>query len=137
MVSHTSFSIESNLATSANYTVLQSAHQKGYQLKLYYVCLQSPELCRDRVKDRVSKGGHDVPFTIIEHRYKNALSLIKQHYALFDEIDFIDNSAGTFTSVLRVVDGNVTFQQTDLPSWAAGIAKHIQLMEGVRRKTQS
>ncbi len=94
-------------------------------------------MCRDRVKDRVSKGGHDVPYSIIEHRYQNALSLIKQQYALFDQIDFIDNSAGTFTSVLRVEKGTVTQQQPDLPDWAAGIAKHVRLLERVRLKTQS
>ena len=70
-----------------------------------------------------------MPFAIIEHRYKNALSLIKQNYLLFDDIDFIDNSAGSFTSVLRVESGKITHQQTDLPDWAGRIAKHIRMME--------
>ncbi len=136
LTGHTSFSIESNLPTSANYTVLRSAHEKGYQIHLYYVCLQNSEMCRDRVRDRVSKGGHDVPFPIIEHRYKNALSLIKQQYALFDHIDFIDNSANTFTLALLVETGIVTQQQAELPDWAAGVAKHIRLLEKARSKVQ-
>ena len=130
-----SFSIESNLATSANYTVLRSAHAKGYKVSLYYVCLRNPDVCRDRVKDRVSKGGHDVPFSIIEHRYKNALSLIKRNYLLFNNIDFIDNSAGSFTSVLRVESGKIIYQQAELPDWAAGVAKHIGMMEKALLKT--
>lgn len=134
--SSTSFSIETNLATSASYNVLQSAHKKGYQIALYYVCLQDPPLCRDRVKDRVSRGGHDVPFPIIEHRYNNALSLIKQHYSLFDQIDFIDNSASDFMSVLQVESGKLIYKNDTLPDWAAGIVKHINLMEKVRLKKQ-
>lgn len=136
MALNTSFSIESNLATSASYNVLQSAHKKGYKVVLYYMCLQSAELCRDRVRDRVSRGGHDVPFSIIEHRYKNALSLIKQHYVLFDYIDFIDNSASDFSSVLQIESGSLTYQKDTLPEWAAGIAKHVKLMEKARLKIQ-
>ena len=132
-----SFSIETNLATSASYNVLQSAHKKGYQVALFYVSLESSQLCRDRVKDRVSRGGHDVPFAIIEHRYKNALSLIKQRYSLFDKIDFIDNSAGDFRSVLQVESSELTYQYDPLPDWAAGIVKHINLMEKVWLKTKS
>ena len=133
----TSFSMETNLATAANYTVLKSAHEKGYRVSLYYVCLASPEICRDRVKDRVNKGGHDVPYPIIEHRYKNALSLIKQNYLLFDAIDFIDNSDASFVSVLRVETGKLSYQQETLPVWAAGIAKHVSMMEKVQAKLQA
>ena len=35
-----SFSIETNLATSASYNVLQSARKKGYTVSLHYVCLE-------------------------------------------------------------------------------------------------
>ncbi len=131
-----SFSMETNLATSANYTVLKSAHDKGYRISLYYVCLGSSDICRDRVKDRVSKGGHDVPFPIIEHRYNNALSLIKQNFLLFDQIDFIDNSAADFMSVLRVESGRLIRQRDELPAWAAGVAKHIGMMKKVQAKLQ-
>nr|WP_186736511.1 zeta toxin family protein [Spirosoma utsteinense] len=132
-----SFSFESNLATSASYTVVQSARQKGYRIILRYVNLDSATHCRDRVIERVSKGGHDVPYAIIEQRYKNALSLIKQHYLLFDDIDFIDNSAGSFTSVLRVETGKLTYQAEKLPAWAVGIVNHIRMMEKAIRKTNA
>lgn len=131
---HLSFSIETNLATSASYNVLESAHKKGYRVSLHFVCLEDTKQCRRRVVERVSKGGHDVPFTIVEHRYKNALSLIKQHYLLFNDIDFIDNSASSFTSVLRVENGTLAYQQAELPDWAAGIANHISMMEKVGEK---
>ena len=78
-----------------------------------------------------------MPFPIIEHRYKNALSLIKQHFLLFDDIDFIDNSAGSFTSVLRVEDGKLTHRQAELPDWAAGVAKHIDMMQKVLLKANA
>ena len=132
-----SFSIETNLATSASYYVLQSARKKGYKVSLHFVCLEDTEQCRKRVIERVSRGGHDVPFSIIEHRYKNALSLIKQQYTLFHSIDFIDNSAGDFRSVLQVESSELTYQYDPLPDWAAGIVRHINLMEKVRLKTTS
>lgn len=130
-----SFSIETNLATSASYNVLQSATKKGYRVVLYYVCLADVMKCRKRVLERVSRGGHDVPYPIIEHRYKNALSLIKQHFLLFDQIDFIDNSAEDFRSVLRVEQGTITACHAALPTWASGIAAHIDLMQKARLKT--
>lgn len=96
---------------------------------MHYIRLKDTQQCRRRVIERVSKGGHDVPFSIIEHRYKNALSPIKQTYLLFDDIDFIDNSAGSFTLVLRLEGGKLIYRQAELPDWAADIAKHIDMME--------
>ena len=63
-----SFSIETNLATEANYKPLRVATREGYLVRLVYIGLDSVALCQQRVRERVAKGGHDVPPADIEHR---------------------------------------------------------------------
>lgn len=111
-----SFSLESNLATESSYSIVDFARKNSYQIVLHFLALDSPIRCRSRVEDRITQGGHDVPFPIIEQRYQNGLSLIKQHYARFDEIMFIDNSLESFRTVLQIQKGIIVHQGESLPT---------------------
>lgn len=124
-----SFSLESNLATESSYSIVDFAKKHGYQTNLYFLALPNPQECGKRVSSRVQQGGHDVPFPIVEQRYKNGLSLIKRYYARFNEITFIDNSLNSFRTVLQVQNGTIVQQAEDLPIWAEAICRHIQLRQ--------
>jgi predicted ABC-type ATPase len=121
-----SFSIETNLATEANYKPLRLATSEGYTVRLVYIGLESVAFCQQRVRERVAKGGHDVPPADIEHRYHNSLSLLKQHYREFDQIECLDNSQGTYQRALLITPNGVTRLITPLPTWAEGVAQHIE-----------
>ena len=56
-----SFSIETTLSTRSYFKLVETAHQKGYNVTLLYFWLESPEQAIERVAERVSKGGHDIP----------------------------------------------------------------------------
>jgi len=51
------FAFETTLATRIYVSRLKRAKQKGYQVKLIYLWLDSPELAIERVKGRVLEGG--------------------------------------------------------------------------------
>lgn len=131
--SQESFSLESNLATESSYSVVDFARKNNYQISLHFLALDNPLRCRSRVEDRVQQGGHDVPVAIVEQRYRNGLSLVKQHYARFDEITFIDNSAEAFRVVAKVQNARLIFQAEALPNWTQQIVNHIQLRQRIRR----
>ena len=40
---------------------IKEIKEKGYTIHLYYVGVDSPEIAKQRVKNRVKRGGHDIP----------------------------------------------------------------------------
>lgn len=64
----------------------------GYQVTLLFFWLSSTEMAKQRVADRVSKGGHNIPAEVIERRYYRGISnLIDLYMPLCDSWMVIDN----------------------------------------------
>ena len=58
--------------------VAVDAASRGFELRIWYVGLASPEQHLTRVKARVRKGGHDIPETDIRRRFdQSRLQLIE------------------------------------------------------------
>lgn len=68
------FVLESTLAGKGAISIMRNAKQAGYRTLLIYVALGDPELRIERVRLRVSRGGHDIPDTDIRRRYWRSLS---------------------------------------------------------------
>lgn len=68
------FSIETTLATRSYIRLVQQAQKKGYRVSLIYFWLNSPELAINRVKQRVSEGGHSIPEEVIRRRYQAGIN---------------------------------------------------------------
>ena len=88
-----SFSIEITLATKSYINLVRKAREKGYVVHLLFFWLDSIELAKRRVADRVANGGHNIPLPVIERRYKAGL---KNLFKIFmNEVDIwilFDNS---------------------------------------------
>ena len=88
-----SFSIETTLATRSYGNLVRRAHNKGYRVTLLFFWLNSPELAIQRVAERVSKGGHDIPEDIIRRRYVSGIqNLFNLYAAEVDSWSIYDNS---------------------------------------------
>lgn len=88
-----SFSIETTLATRSYFNLVEQAHQQGYLVTLLYFWLSSPELAVQRVAERVSKGGHDIPTDIIHRRYQLGIkNLFNIYMPIVDAWMMVDNS---------------------------------------------
>lgn len=126
-----SFSMENNLATADNYKLIQGAKAAGYRVELVYVGLDSVAECLFRVQQRVREGGHDVPPAIIEHRYHQSLSLLKQHYLSFDHIRLIDNTDRNmgYQTAAIIKNGRVLEVSAEPASWATSVVRHMQQRE--------
>ena len=65
--------IETTLSGSYINKVAQKSKKSGYLIKLIYIFIDSEELCIERVRARVLKGGHDVPEADIRRRFQRSL----------------------------------------------------------------
>ncbi len=87
------FSIETTLATKSYINLVKKAQEKGYCVNLIFFWLETPELAIQRVAERVSKGGHNIPSDVIKRRY---ISGIRNLFNIFmKEVDIwtiYDNS---------------------------------------------
>ena len=87
------FSIETTLATRSYLNLVQRAQAKGYTVRLLFFWLNSPELALQRVAERVSKGGHNIPEPIVRRRYVAGINNLFQLF--MNEVDYwtiYDNS---------------------------------------------
>jgi predicted ABC-type ATPase len=91
---HKSFAFETTGAANLHIRTLQRCRDNGYQTGLLFLYLSSPELAIERVKLRVSQGGHHIPETDIVRRYYKGIKMLFSNYiALADNIELYDNMA--------------------------------------------
>ncbi len=87
-----SFVIESTLSGSFLQKHIKELKSHGYEINLTFIFLGSEELCAERIKSRVMRGGHDVPITDINRRYKRGLKRFWHEYRfLVDYMSIVFN----------------------------------------------
>lgn len=88
-----SFAFETTLSTKSYKNKVKEAQQKGYTVTLLFFWLQSIELAKERVKTRVSEGGHNIEPDVIERRYiKGIKNLFDIYLPIVDGAFIFDNS---------------------------------------------
>ena len=105
---------------------------QGIEVRIWYVGLASPDEHVARVAHRVSRGGHDIPETVIRRRWRHSRQNLIQLLPALTELRVYDNSvdadpaAGTNpepTLVLHLVGRDIV-APSDLsatPQWAKPI----------------
>ncbi len=89
----TDFAIETTLATKMFTKTIIKARELGYKITLIFFWLDSVELALERVKIRVTEGGHNVPSTTIIRRYYSGIkNLFTLYIPICDYWMIFDNS---------------------------------------------
>ena len=109
MTAGVSFSIETTLATKSYVNLVRRAHKQGYNLKLLFFWLESPEMAKLRVAERVAKGGHNIPEDVIERRYYAG---IRNLFNLFmNEVDYWAIFMNTKKPMTSIAVGGMAFEK--------------------------
>jgi len=91
--SQTDFAVETTLSTKIYTNTIQKAKEFGFKITLVFFWLDSVDLAIERVKIRVTEGGHNVPLTTITRRYYNGLkNLFNLYIPICDYWMIFDNS---------------------------------------------
>jgi predicted ABC-type ATPase len=125
------FAFESTLGANTMTTLLITAAKAGFEVHIWYAGLDSPERNIARVRQRVSRGGHDISEAAIRKRYETSrLNLIKllphvTSLRVFDNSAEEDPHSGVAplpVLVLEVQRGViVAVDLTRTPQWAKPI----------------
>lgn len=73
---------------------IQKAKENDFEVRLFYVALDSPNRAIERVNQRVQKGGHGIPKDVITNRYFKSLENLKEIIHHVDDFElFVNNSS--------------------------------------------
>jgi predicted ABC-type ATPase len=88
------FAFETTLSGRGYVKLLKQLRAESWRIVLYYLWIPSAEFSKERVRERVAHGGHDIPDEAIVRRYPRTTKNLFELYApLCDELFFYDNSA--------------------------------------------
>jgi predicted ABC-type ATPase len=87
------FAFETTLGGSTMPGLLADAAAQGFEVRVWYVGLASPDLHMERVRNRVQAGGHDIPESSIRRRWRHSRLNLVQLLPHLTELRVFDNSA--------------------------------------------
>jgi predicted ABC-type ATPase len=101
------FAFETTLSTRSYKNKIAEAQEKGYRVTLLFFWLQNIDLAKERVKTRVSEGGHNIEPEIIERRYIRGIkNLIDIYLPVVNGALIFDNSEGKHELIAdKQIDG--------------------------------
>lgn len=94
------FIVESTLAGKYMARLIPRLKKNGYFVRIIYIFLESPEVCIERIKERVLKGGHFVPTAdVIRRYYRSKKNFWDVYKALADKWILLYNSEEKFLEI--------------------------------------
>jgi len=87
------FAFESTLGANTIPRLLRKAANAGFDIYVWYVGLESPELHIARVQSRVARGGHDISESDIRRRYEHSRLNLIDLLPVLRALRVFDNSA--------------------------------------------
>ncbi|MCW1823321.1 ATPase [Mycolicibacterium conceptionense] len=115
-----SFIAETVFSHPSKLDLIDDAHVAGYTVVLH--CILIPEeLAVQRVRHRVSAGGHDVPESKIRERYQRLWDLVAVAAMRADAATFYDNSTVRGPRIVAQIAGGFAIGSPTWPKWAPAV----------------
>lgn len=110
-----SFIIETTLSGQTLEKTIQRAKKLNYEITLVYVFIDNPQICIERIKVRVLKGGHNIPDEDVIRRFKRSKENFYHLYKdMVDEWAVYYNGKNNFVEVLKYENGDIEILQKTL-----------------------
>ena len=87
-----SFNEETTLTGKTIIKIIDKAKNLDYKIYLYYIGIDNPEIAKERVKNRIARGGHGISPDVIKKRYYESLKNLEKIIHQCDFIEIFDNS---------------------------------------------
>lgn len=122
-----SFCFETVFSHESKVEFIQEAREHGYEVQLYYIHLDNPDLNVLRVRHRITEGGHSVPEDKIQSRIPRTLANLKHAIELVDRLVLLDNSRHDDPYRVQAIlkNGAVVQRSEELARWARDLLAEI------------
>lgn len=110
------FTQETTLSGVRTIKTVRKARELNYFIRLYYVGVNSSEESIKRIKNRVEKGGHNIPSHDVERRYSKRFEDLLKLLPYCNEAKFYDNENG-FAEKAEYKNGILITKGKNTPQW--------------------
>ena len=124
-----SFNEETTLTGKTILKTIDKAKELGYELQLFYIGVNNPEIVKERIRNRVEKGGHNIADEIVEKRYYESLKNLKHVITKFDEIYLYDNSI-KYKHIFSFINNKILYKDKNV-NWSKDA---IEIIENKKMK---
>lgn len=109
---------ETALSDTSELAFIRQAKANGYHIDLFYICVASPVISKQRVTIRAKHGGQSVAEAKVVDDYERSLALLKDAVALSDRAYLFDNTysgAALKLDIRQATEAHA--HETQLPEW--------------------
>lgn len=110
------FTQETTLSGVRTLRTIKKARDLNYYIRLYYIGVNSVEESLKRIKNRVEKGGHNIPTEDVERRYNKRFDDLIAVLPYCNEVKLYDNENG-FTEKAEYKNGMLIIKGDNTPRW--------------------
>lgn len=96
---------------------ISRAKKKGFETSIHFIALESADMAVERVRQRVQKGGHDVPEESVRRKWQESLDVANLAVERADAMFFYDNTGDIPVCVAKFRAGKVLELGERLPGW--------------------
>jgi predicted ABC-type ATPase len=100
-----SFGFETVGSHSSKYEFMRQAQEAGYDVELFFISTEHPAINIERVAQRVSEGGHDVPKEKIVSRWQRTMQMLPEYLTSCNSARVLDNTHKNLRVLLSVIAG--------------------------------
>lgn len=97
----------------------------GYFVRLFYIGLDSVDESLVRIKNRVKRGGHDIPTDDVQNRFQGRWEAVAKVLPYCDVAEFYDNDNG-FVKVAEYRNGELRKVGDHNPKWLCELNAHLK-----------
>lgn len=134
------FTFETVMSHPSKVDFFEQCRSAGFQTQLWFVATSDPRLNIQRVRQRVSQGGHDVPEDRIVARYHRSLALLPRAFRVAQRAVVFanDDRRGARPILIKraLTPGHATYRlMDDAPAWVVDSFRSALAPEVARDNT--
>lgn len=118
------FTQETTLSGSRTLKTIKRARELDYFIRLYYVGVNSADESMKRIKNRVEKGGHDIPEQDVKRRYNKRFEDLVNILPYCNEVKIYDNENG-FAEKAEYKNGELITKSQSIPEWIKDLKQYL------------
>ena len=113
--SRADFAFETTLSGRSYVRILRDLRGVGYRVHMFYLWIPGPKLALLRIRERVQKGGHNVPASTVRRRFRRTRTNLMHLYRPgLDTLRVFDNSTAEPRLIFEDEDGQTTIYDANL-----------------------
>jgi predicted ABC-type ATPase len=119
------FTQETTLSGTRTLKTIIRARELNYFIRLYYVGVSTSDESLKRIKNRVEKGGHDIPVEDVERRYNKRFEDLARVLPYCNEVRLFDNENG-FVEKAEYKNGQLILKDNYITQWIQDLREYLK-----------